>query len=267
MTAIEGNIRKMNPEIGNPIQYSMILSDKILPINDYLDCNISLKWNGIINCVSCGKVTKKSFFQGFCYPCFISSPESSECILKPELCQAQEGISRDMEWSKKYCLSDHYVYLSLTSGVKVGVTRHSQIPTRWIDQGAIKALKIAKTPNRYLAGVIEVALKLFVSDRTSWQKMLKNEVDINTNLYNYKNMLKKELTPNLKNYILDDEEELFLNYPTREYPQKIKSVNFDKEYEWTGKLTGIKGQYLYIDYQYVINIRKYGGYYFQIICF
>ena len=169
----------MNPEIGNPIQYSMILSDKILPINDYLDCNISLKWNGIINCVSCGKVTKKSFFQGFCYPCFISSPESSECILKPELCQAQEGISRDMEWSKKYCLSDHYVYLSLTSGVKVGVTRHSQIPTRWIDQGAIKALKIAKTPNRYLAGVIEVALKLFVSDRTSWQKMLKNEVDIN----------------------------------------------------------------------------------------
>ena len=267
MTSFEGNIKKMNAEIGNPIQYSMVISDKVLPISDYLESNISLKWNGIINCVSCGNITKKSFFQGFCYPCFISAPESSECILKPELCQAHEGVSRDMAWSKKYCLSDHYVYLSLTSGVKVGVTRHSQIPTRWIDQGAIKALKIAKTPNRYLAGIIEIALKSFVSDRTSWQKMLKNEVDSSTDLHHYKRMLQNELSAELKKYILDDEQELLLYYPTKKYPQKIKSINFDKKYECEGKLTGIKGQYLYLDSQYVINIRKYGGYYFQITCF
>ena len=197
MMVIEGNVRKMNAENKTPIQYSIVLSGKNTPINEHIGSSISLKWNGIINCVRCGNQTQKSFFQGFCYPCFINAPESSECILKPELCQAHEGISRDMEWAERHCLSDHYVYLSLTSGIKVGVTRHTQIPTRWIDQGAIKALKIAKTPNRYLAGVIEVALKKFVSDRTAWQRMLKNEVLLETNLYEYREKLKNELNEEL----------------------------------------------------------------------
>ena len=165
MIKLEGNIRKMKAANTASIEYSIVLSEHIFPINQYIGSHVSLKWSGIIHCVKCGNKTNKSFFQGFCYPCFINAPESSECILKPELCQAHEGISRDMEWSNNHCLSDHYVYLSLTSGIKVGVTRHTQIPTRWIDQGAIKALKIAQTPNRYLAGVIEVKLKEFVSDK------------------------------------------------------------------------------------------------------
>ena len=264
MMFIEGNIRKMNAENETPIQYSIVLSGKNLPINKHIGSIISLKWNGVINCVKCGKQTNKSFFQGFCYPCFISAPESSECILKPELCQAHEGISRDMEWAERYCLSNHYVYLSLTSGIKVGVTRHTQIPTRWIDQGAVKALKIARTPNRYLAGVIEVALKKFVSDRTAWQKMLKNDILINTDLYEYREKLKNELNDELNQYILEDEKEISIKYPVEKYPQKIKSINLDKLREYSGVLTGIKGQYLYIDNQSVINIRKYSGYYFNI---
>ena len=169
-----------------------------------------------------------------------------------------------MEWSKIYCLSDHYVYLSLTSGVKVGVTRYTQIPTRWIDQGAIKALKIAKTPNRYLAGAIEVKLKDFVSDRTSWQKMLKNDVDQTIDLYDYRKILKDNLSLELREYILDEEKELLLQYPIDQYPEKIKSINFDKVKEYEGALTGIKGQYIYIDNQYVVNMRKYSGYFFNI---
>ena len=264
MIKLEGNIKKMRAEFKAPIQYSALLSDQIMPLNEHIGSLISLKWNGVINCVKCGNQTKKSFFQGFCYPCFINAPESSECILKPELCQAHEGISRDMEWAEKHCLSDHYVYLSLTSGIKVGVTRHTQIPTRWIDQGAVKALKIAKTPNRYLAGVIEVALKKFVSDRTAWQRMLKNEVVLGTNLYEYREKLKNELNQDLGKYILNDENELFLKYPVEKYPHKIKSINLDKIKEYTGQLNGIKGQYLYIDDQYVINVRKYSGYFFNI---
>ena len=161
MIKLEGNIKKMRAEFKAPIQYSALLSDQIMPLNEHIGSHIKLEWSGIIHCVKCKNKTNKSFFQGFCYPCFISAPESSECILKPELCQAHEGISRDMEWSKIYCLSDHYVYLSLTSGVKVGVTRYTQIPTRWIDQGAIKAIEIAELPNRFLAGVSEVELKKF----------------------------------------------------------------------------------------------------------
>jgi len=264
MMVIEGNVSKMNAENKTPIQYSIVLSGKNIPINEHIGSLISLKWNGIINCVKCGNQTQKSFFQGFCYPCFINAPESSECILKPELCQAHEGISRDMEWAERHCLSDHYVYLSLTSGIKVGVTRHTQIPTRWIDQGAIKALKIAKTPNRYLAGVIEVALKKFVSDRTAWQRMLKNEVLLETNLYEYREKLKNELDEELGKYILNDEHELFLKYPVEKYPHKIKSINLDKIKEYSGQLNGVKGQYLYIDDECVINMRKYSGYFFKI---
>ena len=149
-----------------------------------------------------------------------------------------------MEWSEKYCLSNHYVYLSLTSGIKVGVTRYTQIPTRWIDQGAIKALKIAKTPNRYLAGAIEVKLKEFVSDRTSWQRMLKNDVNQDIDLYGYRETLKENLPSDLKTYVLNEErEKIIVKSPERnnsinnnyieeiainKYPEKIKSINFEK---------------------------------------
>lgn len=265
MIKLEGNVRKMKSAFKAPIEYSMILSEHILPLNNHIGSNIKLEWSGIINCVKCGNQTNKSFFQGFCYPCFISAPESSECILKPELCQAHEGISRDMEWSEKYCLSNHYVYLSLTSGIKVGVTRYTQIPTRWIDQGAIKALKIAKTPNRYLAGAIEVKLKEFVSDRTSWQRMLKNDVNQEIDLYGYRETLKENLPSDLKKYVLNEEREKIIAYPINEYPEKIKSINFEKVKEFEGKLTGIKGQYIYIDNQFVVNMRKYSGFYFYII--
>ena len=265
MIKLEGNVRKMKSDFKAPIEYSMILSEHILPLNDHIGSNIKLEWSGIIHCVKCGNKTNKSFFQGFCYPCFISAPESSECILKPELCQAHEGISRDMEWSEKYCLSNHYVYLSLTSGIKVGVTRYTQIPTRWIDQGAIKALKIAKTPNRYLAGAIEVKLKEFVSDRTSWQRMLKNDVNQDIDLYAYRETLKENLPSDLKTYVLNEEMEKIIAYPINKYPEKIKSINFEKVKEFEGKLTGIKGQYIYIDNQFVVNMRKYSGFYFNII--
>lgn len=265
MIKLEGNMRKMKSAFNAPIEYFVILSKHILPMNDHIGSHIKLEWSGIIHCVKCGKHTNKSFFQGFCYPCFISAPESSECILKPELCKAHEGISRDMVWSEEYCLSNHYVYLSLTSGIKVGVTRYTQIPTRWIDQGAIKALKIAKTPNRYLAGAIEVKLKEFVSDRTSWQKMLKNDVNEDIDLYSYRETLKENLPMDLKAYILDEEKEKILQYPIDSYPEKIKSINFEKLKEFEGELTGIKGQYIYIDNQFVVNMRKYSGYFFNII--
>ena len=262
MTKLEGNIKKMQAENKAPIQYSMVLSDQIIPVNEHIGSTIALKWSGIIHCVKCGNKTNKSFFQGFCYPCFINAPESSECILRPELCQAHEGISRDMEWSKRHCLSDHYVYLSLTSGVKVGVTRHTQIPTRWIDQGAVEGLVIAETPYRQAAGLIEIALKKYISDRTNWRKMLQNELS-NDDLRVKRDELTEFVPVDLKEYLVETEP-IAIKFPVISHPVKVKSMVLDKVPIIEMKLIGIKGQYLLFDDGYVINIRRHSGYYISL---
>ena len=177
-----GTLLKMITELTSPIEYYLPIGIQQLAISNYVDRRITINFLGDIFCIKCKRKINRSFAQGYCYPCFLVAPETSKCILKPELCQAQDGISRNQEWSNKHCLSPHFVYLSLTSGIKVGVTRESQIPTRWIDQGAIKAIKLAKTPNRLIAGLIEVEMKQYISDRTAWQRMLKNLVDRTTDL-------------------------------------------------------------------------------------
>ncbi len=256
----EVNLLKMRTELNSPVDYRLLLNDTELHVNNLIGKSISLEWTGKIHCIKCGNKTNKSFAQGFCYPCFISAPETAPCIIKPELCEAHLGIARDMEWSKENCLTEHYVYLALSSNVKVGVTRSSQIPTRWIDQGAVKAIKLAKTPNRHLAGLIETDLKKHMSDKTSWQKMLKNEIDFSVDLNKEKSKASELLRSDLQKYLCDENEVYEILYPVKEYPQKVKSINLEKTPKFTGILNGIKGQYFIFKEGFVINIRKYGGY-------
>ena len=259
-----GKLMKMVSEIGPDVKYSLPLDNTYIKISDYINKNIQIEFNNEIFCIKCNNKIKKSFAQGFCFPCFQSSPETSECILKPELCQAQEGIARDMDWAKNHCLKDHFVYLSLTSGIKVGVTRSTQIPTRWIDQGAVSAIKFAKTPNRYFAGIIEVFLKQFISDRTAWQRMLKNQIESSIDLVKKKNELVEKLPEKLKKFVTDNNTVVDINYPNLVYPDKVKSLGLDKNSLIEGKLTGIKGQYLYINNENVFNVRKHQGYFVNI---
>ena len=261
---MKGVISKMKSQYANPIQYHLPIGDELMDMNALIGKEIKLEFLGEIHCVSCGKITKKSFAQGYCYPCFISVPETSECILRPELCQAHEGISRDMKWSESHCLQNHFVYLAVSSGLKVGVTRSTQVPTRWIDQGAWKAIKLAQTPNRYLAGKIEVALKEYMSDKTSWQKMLKNDIAQDIDLEDEKQKAWELLDEDLQQYIVDDDEIMEITYPVEKYPVKVKSLGFDKMPEITGKLIGIKGQYLIFDNNTVLNMRKHTGYMINI---
>ena len=165
-----------------------------------------------------------------------------------------------MEWAEDHCLKDHFVYLAISSGVKVGVTRSAQIPTRWIDQGAWQAIKLAKTPNRYLAGLIEVSLKEHISDRTQWQRMLKNQLIEGVDLLNKKKEMLEHLSNELRKYEYPENEITEITYPVNEYPEKVNSVSFDKLYEFEGRLWGIKGQYLIFDDGTVLNIRKHNGY-------
>ncbi len=255
-----GPIVKMETGFASPVKYRLPVGDDYLSMNDLIGKYICFRYMGEIRCIACGRKTNRSFAQGFCYPCFLNAPETSECVLRPELCQAHEGIARDMDWAKEHCLTDHVVYLAVSSGLKVGVTRIGQVPTRWIDQGAVKAIKIALTPNRHIAGLIETELKKSVSDRTVWQRMLKNQVPENIDLQWEKQQILDILSPALRQYSSIDDDVTTIEYPVREYPQKVRGLNFDKHEEITGRLWGIKGQYLMFDDGTVLNIRRHNGY-------
>ena len=264
MSEYYGQISKLISHLGKTISYHLPIGNEKVYLNDVINKKISLSFNNEIKCISCQKKIKKTFMQGYCYPCFISIPQTSECILRPELCKAHEGEARDMEWAKKNCLSDQYIYLSLTSNLKVGVTRHTQIPTRWIDQGAHKAIIFAKTPNRYLAGMIEKELSTHISDKTYWRRMLTGEYP-DLNLIDEKEKLKKVLSLQYKCFVTKDQKITHLNYPISKKPNKIKSLNFDKTPEIDLKLTGIKGQYLFFENDFVLNVRKFTGYYIKVM--
>jgi hypothetical protein len=255
-----GNLLKMESEITHPVTYTLKLNNKPQVVNAWIGQTLEFEFTGTIHCIHCGKKTNKSFSQGYCYPCFASLPQTDEGVIRPELNRAHEGISRDMEWSQKNDLIDHFVYLAFTSELKVGVTRHTQIPTRWIDQGAESAIIIAKTPYRQLAGLIEVALKPYLSDKTNWRKMLSGTAEDFPDFLASKTQYASLIPSELKKYISLDNAVTRITYPVSKYPAKIKSLNFDNEPHYKGLLTGIKGQYLLFADGTVLNIRKHNGY-------
>ncbi len=260
----EGNIRKMKTELDSPVKYSLVMGENLVNMNELIGSKINMNFAGQINCVSCGKQTKTSFGQGFCYNCLQTAPEASESIMRPELSKSHFGIARDIEWAEKHDLIDHYVYLAVSSEVKVGVTRNHQIPTRWIDQGASYAIKLAQTPNRHIAGVIEVFLKTYFTDKTNWRAMLKNEILKDFDLIAEKKRVSELLPSELRKYFDDNNDVTEIIYPVQKYPEKIKSIGFDKLPEIEGTLAGIKGQYLIFDDSHVLNMRKHNGYYLTL---
>ena len=265
---MKGNLRKMVSEHTSPVSYSLPVGDNFVALNEFLEKKISLKFTGTINCIACGRKTNKSFNQGYCYPCLRSLPECDTCIVKPELCHFAEGTCRDEEWGKSHCMQDHFVYLANSSGIKVGITRHTQIPTRWIDQGATQALPMYKVVNRHVSGLVEVIIKNHVADKTDWRKMLKGNpepmdlVAKRDELFNECEAEINRLSDTLPDdgiQSLNDQTITSIEFPVLEFPTKVTSLNFDKTPTVAGTLLGIKGQYLMLDCG-VINIRKFGGY-------
>lgn len=260
----EGNIRKMVTELNGKVRYSLPIGENNIDMNKLIGQPVKMNFDGQINCISCGKRTKTSFSQGFCYTCLQTAPEAAESVIRPELSKAQFGIARDLEWAQKHDLIDHFVYLAVSNEVKVGVTRNHQIPTRWIDQGASYAIKLARTPNRHIAGVMEVFLKQYFTDKTNWRAMLKNEVKHDIDLLAEKKRVTDLLPGELQKYMEEDNDVTTLNYPVEQYPGKITSLGFDKQAEIEGKLMGIKGQYLLFDANRVLNVRKHNGYFLRV---
>ncbi|NAW52273.1 DUF2797 domain-containing protein [Elizabethkingia argentiflava] len=252
-----GQILKMISDHTKPIRYYLNLSEDLICMNQLFNQELSFQHIGY-QCVSCGN-DEPVYRMGFCKKCFFKSPYASDTILRPELSTAHLGIEeRDLAVEKEIQLVPHIVYLAYTGEVKVGVTRESQIPTRWIDQGATLALPIARTRNRYEAGVIEVEIKKHITDKTQWKKMLQTqEKDID--IISIRDSIKSYLPKDYEQFYSSDEEVWKMEFPY-EVPMNIEAFSLNKKSEFTGILKGIKGQYLCFEGGQVINIRGHEGY-------
>ncbi|MDR9436914.1 MAG: DUF2797 domain-containing protein [Thiohalophilus sp.] len=265
---ISGNIRKMVTRLGDAVDYQLPVGDELIPVNSLIGQNLRLEFLGEIHCIECGRKTSKSFNQGYCYPCFRSLAQCDSCIVKPEQCHYFEGTCREPAWGEQHCLQDHVVYLANSSGIKVGITRGSQIPIRWMDQGASQALPILRVKNRLVSGLAEMIFKQHVADKTAWQRMLKGEpepVDLPARRDALFGECEQALQKLAKQQgdnslaLLHDEPPVEIRYPVQAYPAKVASLNFDKTPLIEGVLQGIKGQYLILS-SGVLNMRKFSGY-------
>lgn len=264
---VSGRLVKMPAEPDSPVDYTLKVGDTRLPLNDLMGRVVRIDFEGVIRCIHCDRKTSKSFGQGHCYPCFRRLASCDTCIMSPEKCHYEQGTCREPEWGETHCMIEHVVYLANSSGLKVGITRGSQVPTRWIDQGAVEAIPMLRVGTRYLAGLVEVACKQHVADRTNWRTMLKGDVT-ELDLAAERNKLLAKIGPELEALRAEhgvdairvsDESALGLSYPVQVWPDKVKSHNLDKTPSVEGVLQGIKGQYLMLDTG-VINIRKYTAY-------
>jgi hypothetical protein len=266
---LSGALRKMATAhvTGEPVQYRLPLGEAQLPLNQLLGRRVALEYHGSISCLHCGRATRKSFNQGYCYPCFRSLAACDSCIVSPEKCHFDAGTCREPVWAAQFCHTPHVVYLANSSGLKVGITRGTQLPTRWLDQGAVQALPILRVETRQQSGLVETVLKQHVADRTNWRAMLRGQVeelDLRAERDRLLALCRDELAALQQRFGLQAiqplaAEPLRFDYPVLEYPVKVSSLDLEKSPSVTGTLLGIKGQYLILDAG-VINIRKFGAY-------
>lgn len=275
MNKLSGQLTKMAVTLpaATEAQYDMRIGDQNMPMNALVGKTITLNYQGEINCLNCQRKTKKSYSGGFCFPCSQKLAQCDLCFMKPETCHYEQGTCREPEWGEAVCMQDHIVYLANSSGLKVGITRINQVPTRWIDQGATQAIPIFRVKTRYQSGLVEVMFKNHVSDRTDWRKMLKGNAEP-LDLTMQRDRLVAECADEIKTLqqqfgddaiqFLPAEPVVTIRYPVEQYPSKVTSLNFDKTPEITAELQGIKGQYLIFD-KGVINIRKFSGYQIEMV--
>ena len=236
-------------------------------LNPYIGGSVQIDWTGRILCQNCQRRSRKSYGQGYCYPCFSRLAQCDTCMMAPERCHYHLGTCRDNDWAEQVCFQSHCVYLSNTSGLKVGITRSTQRPVRWLDQGATQAIPLLYVTNRHLSGLVESHLKQEMSDRTNWRQMLKGTPET-LDLAAIRSDLKRDHGAALQALAepygaqavcWSDEDMYGFDYPVLSYPTKVSSFNLDKTAQICGRLMGIKGQYLLLDGG-VINLRRFSGY-------
>ncbi|WP_114784620.1 DUF2797 domain-containing protein [Vibrio tetraodonis] len=267
----KGTLKKMRASLDEQVHYQLPVGEQVINLKPFIGKTLTLTHTGNIFCCSCGKKTKKSYSQGHCFVCMKKLASCDMCIMKPETCHYDQGTCREPTWGEENCMVDHYVYLSNTSGVKVGITRHTQIPTRWIDQGATQGLPIFKVQTRHISGLIEVEIAKHIADKTNWRTLLKQDGEPLALEQKFSELLPliEPKIEEIRQKLGEDSIEILdgattsIGYPVLKHPSKITSHNFDKDPQVTGVLQGIKGQYMIFDTG-VINIRKFTSYEVEI---
>lgn len=263
-----GTVQKMTARLDAPVSYQLQIGDSVIDMHKVLDQQLTLRSTGRIFCVNCNKLTKTSFSQGYCYQCFTKLAECDNCVIAPENCHYDAGTCRDPVWGDHFCMQDHIVYFANSSGLKVGITRASQVPTRWIDQGATQALAVVRTRSRHQAGLVEAMFRVHVADRTNWRTMLKGEheaLDLAAERTRLFALCQQQLAELQQRFgvhafsVINGVDPVNLDYPVRSLPEKLVSLDLDGGAAVSGRLLGIKGQYLILDAG-VLNVRKYTGY-------
>jgi hypothetical protein len=260
-----------NPAPTDPV------SNPPISLNAYVGKKIQLTFTGQIRCVDCGRPTSKSFNQGSCFPCFTKKASNDLCILQPTRCHYHLGTCREPEWGEKNCFQSHSLYLAISSGPKVGITKEKKIENRWIDQGASLAIEVLKTDSRIEAGFLEEWMGKFIPDKTAWQKMVSGEPDLGlfdltrerekffkaiskANLEFPESGTKKK---SIGIYPSQSKKPTQIIYPIQSYP-KAKSIKMEPGKKISSELLGIKGQYLLLG-DGVINLRNLEGHRIEYI--
>ncbi|OEH85359.1 hypothetical protein BHU72_04505 [Desulfuribacillus stibiiarsenatis] len=259
---ITGMIRGLAHQYQEPLQYFIKINDNRQEINSWLDAKVKIEYEGHIQCIYCGRVIKKTFNHGSCFPCFQKLPENDLCIVKPDLCHYDKGTCRDSEFGDSHCMQPHFVYLAVSSDLKVGLTRECNHLKRWGDQGAVQAIPIAKLPTRKLAGELEMRLAERFPDKTNWRKMLKGDTP-EIDLLQFRKEAYSMVQEEYGDYFLHEESLTSLRYPIRQEMEKVTTFNLDKQPVIEDVLIGIKGQYLMFS-SGVLNVKKYAGYHVTI---
>jgi hypothetical protein len=255
---VSGFLRELKTIPEAPVQYFLQVGENVVAMNEWIGQTVRFDFHGSRACVNCGRKVKKLYNNGYCYPCVTTLAECDLCIVKPHECHFDKGTCRDEQFGMSHCMIPHYVYLAFSNHVKVGLTRKNRQLTRWVDQGAIRAIPIAEVPTRKLAGELEVAISQYIPDKTDWRKMLKGEFE-DIDLLETLSFVRSIVPEQFQQYLLDDQQVYESTYPQLDTIEKVKSLGFDKLETIEGRLIGIKGQYLIFE-QGVLNIKKHSGY-------
>jgi len=255
---VQGYIQGLHHQVWEPVQYFLQLDEQQVALNDWLDQELSLSFLHEKACIHCGRKVKKTYNNGYCYPCFRDLAENDLCIVKPHECHFHLGTCRDEAWAEVHCMTPHIVYLALSSDVKVGITRKGNSVKRWIDQGAIQAIPIAELPTRKMAGELEAHLSQYLPDKTNWRRMLAGEL-AEADLFAVRDQVREWVPEHFRSFLLDDGQLVEIMYPMLEQIQKIRPLNLDKQTQISGRLVGIKGQYLIFEHG-VFHVKKHSGY-------
>ena len=102
MSDWQGCLRKMHTELAETVRYVVFPENGGLCLNDQLGQSLRLAFTGRIECVACDRLTKKSFNQGYCFPCFRKLAACDSCIVSPEKCHLAEGTCREPDWAESH---------------------------------------------------------------------------------------------------------------------------------------------------------------------